>query len=407
MMKRFALMVLLTLVIGACNPSPNPAVTPSKAVDNPAPATKAPSPTPIPPTATATPLPSPTPLPTATPTPQAYGPDNFPANVDPLTGMGVSDPKLLNRHPLSVKIQTFPRGQRPPWGVSLADLVFDYYQNNGMTRLNAIFYGKDADQVGPIRSARLLDGNLTEMYKSIFAFGGADQRILNRLFNSTYADRLIVEGSHDCPPMCRTDPNGYNYLVTKTADLTTYAASKGIKTERQDLNGMSFDPETPTGGKPGGQLYTRYSISAYVRWDYDPATGRYLRFADTQEDNTGGSGEGYAPFMDRLTNEQVAADNVVVLFAPHNYAYKSGNSEIVDILLSGSGKAYAFRDGQVYEVTWNRPTPDSVLYLTNPDDTPFPFKPGTTWFQVVGQNSNVENNDTVATGSFRFTSSIP
>lgn len=407
MKKRFALMVLLTLVIGACSPSPNPAVTPSLAADNPAPATNAPSPTPVPPTATATSLPSPTPLPSATPTPQAYGPDNFPANVDPLTGMVVSDPELLNRHPLSVKIQTFPRGQRPPWGVSLADLVFDYYQNNGMTRLNAIFLGNDAGQVGPIRSARLLDGSLTQMYKSIFAFGGADQRILNLLFNSEYSDRLIVEGSHDCPPMCRTDPNGYNYLVTKTADLTTYAESKGIKPERQELNGMSFDPETPTGGKPGGQLYTRYSISAYVRYDYDPASGRYLRFADTQEDNTGGNGEGYAPFMDRLTNEQVAADNVVVVFATHDFAYKSGNSEIVDIKLSGSGKAYAFRDGQMYEVTWNRPTPDSVLYLANPDGTPFPFKPGNTWFQVVGQNSQVENNDTVATGSYRFTSSIP
>lgn len=406
MMKRFALMVLLTLVIGACSPSPAPAVTTSKAADNPAPATNAPSPTPIPPTATAVP-PTNTPLPSATPTPQAFGPDNFPANVNPLTGEVVSDPTLLNRHPLSVKIQTFPRGQRPPWGVSLADLVFDYYQNNGMTRLNAIFYGNDVKQVGPVRSARLLDGNLTQMYKSIFAFGGADQRILNRLFNSAYSDRLIVEGSHDCPPMCRTDPNGYNFLVTNTADLTTYAETIGVKKERQALNGMSFDPETPTGGKPGGQLYTRYSISAYVRWDYDPATGRYLRFGDTQEDTTGGSGEGYAPFMDRLTNEQVVADNVVVLFATHDYAYKSGNSEIVDILLSGSGKAYAFRDGQVYEVTWNRPTPDSVLYLTNPDGTPFPFKPGNTWFQVVGQTSKAENNSAVSTGSLRFTSAIP
>ena len=406
MMKRFALMVLLTLVIGACSPSPTPIATPSKAADNPASATKAPSPTPIPPTATAVP-PTNTPLPSATPTLQAYGPDNFPTDVNPLTGKVISDPELLNRHPLSVKIQTFPRGQRPPWGVSLADLVFDYYQNNGLTRLNAIFYGNDADQVGPIRSARLLDGSLTQMYKSIFAFGGADQRILNRLFNSNYSDRLVVEGSQDCPPMCRTDPNGYNFLVTNTANLTTYAASKGVKTERQDLNGMSFDPIVPSDGQPGGQLYTRYSISAYVRWDYDPATGRYLRFEDTQEDNTGGSGEGYAPFIDRLNNEQVAADNVVVLKARHDYFWKNGSSEIVDIALTGSGEAYAFRNGQYYKVTWNRPTADSVLYLTNPDGTPFPFKPGTTWFQVIGQDSKVASDNAIATGSLRFTSTIP
>ncbi len=407
MTKRFALMILLTLLIGACSPGSASVATPTQAAKLPATATQAPSPSPVPPTATMIPATN-TPMPSATPAPQAYGPDNFPANVDPLTGKVVSDPELLNRNPVSVKVQTFPRGQRPPWGVSLADLVFDYYQNNGMTRLNAIFYGNNADQVGPIRSARLLDGTLTRMYKSIFAFGGADQRILNRLFNAEYANQLVVEGTHDCPPMCRTDPNGYNFLVTNTAELTKYAGeTKGIQPVRQDLNGMSFDPEVPAGGEPGGQLYTRYSISAYVRWDYDPATGRYLRFADTQEDNTGGNGEGYAPFMDRLTNQQVAADNVVVLFAVHEFAYKSGNSEIVDILLNGSGEAYAFRDGQVYKVTWNHPDPNSVLYLTNSDGTRFPLKPGNTWFQVVGQSSKMDNNSAIESGSLRFTSAIP
>ena len=50
-------------------------------------------------------------------------------------------------------------------------------------------------------------------------------------------------------------------------------------------------------------------------------------------------------------------------------------------VVSGSGPAYAFRDGMVYEVRWNIPAPDSVLYLTNPDGTPFPYKPGNTPFR--------------------------
>ena len=47
-----------------------------------------------------TPSPTPTPLyPVA-----GYGPSNFPANVDPLTGLTVSDPALLQRRPMLIKV---------------------------------------------------------------------------------------------------------------------------------------------------------------------------------------------------------------------------------------------------------------------------------------------------------------
>jgi hypothetical protein len=241
------------------------------------------------------------------------------------------------------------------------------------------------------------------MYKDIFAFGGADQRILTRLYNSDYSDRLIVENSHNCPPMCRIDPNGFNFLVTNTEELSKYAVAQGVKDERENLNGMRFDPNKANGGQTGVQAFIHYSISAYNRWDYDQASGRYLRFVDTQEITTGGE-EAYAPFMDRLANQQVAADNVVILYAPHQFAYKKGNSEIVDIQLNGSGQAYAFRDGQIYQVKWNRPSPDSVLYLTFSDGSLYPYKPGTTWYQVIGQTSKMEPQ---GKGAFRFTFGFP
>jgi hypothetical protein len=294
----------------------------------------------------------------------------------------------------------FPRGQRPPWGISLADIVYDYYQNNGLTRLHAIFYGNDASKVGPVRSARFLDDSLVRMYKSIFAFGGADQRILNRLLNSEYYDRLVLEGSSN-PSLYREDPNGANLLLTSTQEMSKYITGKGVANGRQNLDGMSFQYQPPSGGTAGTQVSARYSISAYVRWDYDQASGRYLRFQDTQEDNSG-QGEAYAPLMDRLTETQIAADNVVVLLVSHNMV-RTGANEIVDILLSGSGDAYLFRDGQAFTVKWNRPALDSALFLTNPDGTPIAFKQGTTWFQVMGQYSQKSVEGSV----WRFVLGLP
>jgi hypothetical protein len=236
--------------------------------------------------------------------------------------------------------------------------------------------------VGPIRSGRFIDAHLVRGYKAVFAFGSAYVAEMDRYLNSEYADRLVIEGSDT--PLYRYDPNGYNYLVVNTADLSAYASSSGISNGRQNLDGMSFKLEFPTAGQPGAQVFVRYSGSIYNRWDFDPATGKYLRFSDTADDYDD-INEQYAQLTDRLTNQPVAFDNVVVLYVAHEL-YSPG---IYDILFSGSGDGYAFRDGQAYQVKWHRNDTD-VVSLTNLDGTPFPFKPGTTWFEVMGVSSTAQ-----------------
>jgi len=187
-------------------------------------------------------------------------------------------------------------------------------------------------------------------------------------------------------------------LLAGTKQVSAFETKKGSDNTKQNLSGMLFAAVLPQGGKSANQVFTRYSYALYSRWDYDPSSGRYLRFQDSQNDENG-AGEKYEPFVDRTTNKQIAADNVVVLVVPDEYAQRPPN-EIVDILLSGEGQAYAFRDGQVYDVRWNRPTVDSVLYLTFPDGTRYPFKPGKTWIQIVNKESTVKTADD---GSWHFT----
>ncbi|MEN6393468.1 MAG: DUF3048 domain-containing protein, partial [Anaerolineaceae bacterium] len=279
MKKQIAVTLCMVFLLVGCGTGLQSAST--QIVDLP---TGIPTNTPVPPTDTPTSVP-----PTITPTvpPQDYGPVNFPAEVNPLTGLIVTDPTRLDRRPLAVKIQIFPRSDRPPMNLSLADIVYDYYQNNGMTRFHAIFYGNDAQQVGPIRSARLLDISLIRMYKSIFAFAGADKRVLNKLYGTEFYDRLVVEGSANCPPMCRLDQNAENFLVADTLEMGKFIVGKGVDNSRQNLDGMTFKTEAPANGQPAVKIFNRYSISAYSRWDYDSASGRYLRFQDTQEDYGG------------------------------------------------------------------------------------------------------------------------
>lgn len=338
-------------------------------------------------TATFTSVPSPTltPEPLASPTPFEVGPGGFPAGVNPLTGLKVANASLLERRPLAIKVANLPRAYRPQWGLSRADLVFEYYTEEGTTRFTAIFHGQDAEMVGPIRSARLLDMHIVRGYKAVFAFGGASDYLLRRLYHSELSNRMIVEGPY--APLFRYDPNGANHLMADTAKLSAFATEKGIGNGRQNLDGMFFRLEPPAGGQPAANLFARFSASVYNRWDYDAASGKYLRFSDTDNDFTNGQNEKYAQLTDRLTGQPIAFDNVIVLLVMHE-AY-SAQPEIWDILLYGSGTAYAFRDGLAYKVRWQRNAPDAVLSLIYEDGSPFPFKPGTTWFEIMGAATSV------------------
>jgi hypothetical protein len=340
--------------------------------------------TPIPPTPSLTPSPAPQTL------LEAYGPSNFPKNVDPLTGLIVKDPAILNRRPLLVKVSNLPRNVRPQWGLSLADHVYEYYTEEGATRFAAVFYGQDATMVGPIRSARLFDNHLMTMYKANFAFASADYRVRDLLFKQDYANRLVIESS--CPPMCRYQPNSANLLVTNTVDLTNYINGRKVEggNGRQNLDGLVFNSQAPSSGAPAKRVTVRYSAAIYNRWDYDPATGKYLRFSD-QKDDFDAKNETYAPLIDRITNQQVSADNVLVLYTNHKYFSKK--PEVIDITLSGPGKAFLFRDGQAFQLSWqSTKTLDVLFNLVSPNGQTFPLKPGNTFIEVVGASTKLEKN---------------
>lgn len=379
-------LLLLAMALSACAaPAPAAATTaPTAAV----PPVFTHTPTPQP---SATPKPSETttPYPTLTPSypPEGYGPAGFPAGINPLTGLE-ADETLLDRRPLLIKVENLPRNHRPQFGLNRADLVWEYYTEEGSTRFAALFYGQDSPQVAPIRSARWFDMNLVRMYKSVLVYGGAYQRLWDALVNSDFGTRLVVEGFGSCPALCRYDPNGDNLLSANTAEMRAYLQQRNIDNSRQNLEGMFFQAQTPEGGLPAGQVFARYSGAIYNRWDYDEESGRYLRFAETQDD-LNGTNEVYAPLTDRIDGAQIAASNVVVILAQYFRPDPNASTEVVDVALSGSGQAYLFRDGQGFAVRWQRETAASVLSLVDSEGRPVAFKPGNTWFEVMGESSGV------------------
>jgi hypothetical protein len=405
-MKKWILLGLALLVlVGCAQPTPAPTVTP------------APTST-LAPTSTATPLPpTPTLVPTRTLTPTATippyppegrGPVNFAAGVDPLTGIEVDNPALLQRRPVVIKVENLPREHRPQFGLSLADVVYEYYTEQGTTRFAAVYYGQDAETVGPIRSGRFFDTNIIQMYKAIFAFGSAYTAVWNRFVNSDFANRMVLENSNSCPALCRYEQDK-SLLVANTGAMNAYLQKAGINNAPQNLDGMFFKYEPPAGGQGAAHIFLRYSGAIYNRWDWDAANGRYLRFSETQDD-VNRNNEQYAQLTDRLTGRPVAADNLVTICVPHQYYFRSDEIDVVDILPSpdsgsvvscdgksypgGSGPAYLARDGQMYPLTWKREKSTDLITLFGADGNPFAMKPGQTWFEVIGASSQVKQDGT-------------
>jgi hypothetical protein len=301
---------------------------------------------------------------------------------NPLTGVPLEDAARLDQRPILVKVSNFPRNNRPQWGLSLADIVFEHYAEGGLTRFSALFFGQEAETIGPIRSARFVDLELVQMYGAIFAYGSADFRVREAIAESNFAERAVTEYPARCPPMCRFDPSNLNHLITSTAGLREYLQDQGVADQPVDLAGMKFDRVPPSGGEPGTELEIHYSAGNFHSWRYEAEAGVYRRWQET------GSDEAEVElFSDRLTGAPVGPSNVILVVVPHSYI--TPNPEFVRIELWGSGRAIAFRDGRAFEIRWVRPAGGGVLRFEMQDGSSFPLKPGSTWIELVNTSSEI------------------
>ena len=303
--------------------------------------------------------------------------------LNPLTGLPVQDASLLDKRPVIVKVQNVPRESRPQWGLSQADHVYEYYIEYGDTRFAAVYYGIRPEQIGPVRSARHFDMQLIDMYQAVLLYGGAYEDLEQEMLSSEFGNRLIREGQNTSQVFYRYEPAGTNYLMANITRLDEVYDFYEIEDARPEFPEIAFSENPVSKGLPADVVRIRFSGSMYNRWDYDPLSQRYYRSSEV----VSGMDEEYAPLYDRGSGEQIAADNLVVIFTRYNRV--PDFNEVFDVPLEGSGTAYAMRDGQIFELVWIRDESGGMVTFSNKDGTPYSFKPGNTWFSILGLQSEV------------------
>lgn len=326
-------------------------------------------------------------------------PDFNPLAINnPLTGLPVSDPSLLERRPMAIKIANAPDYIRPQSGLTLADVVYEYYIEWGETRFIAVMYGNDSPMVGPVRSGRYFDEHIARMYNAFLAFKGADPRELSYLENSTLSEFLVMVYSYDnnCPPVVigpqRRD--SYNNAFFNTTKWAACAAKKGLDNSKQILRGGFFSEQIPENTLTATRIFNFYSSYSYSYWDYDAATHKYFRYQEAN-DIVANKAEAYAPLFDLQTGLPVNTDNVVVLFVPYIFTNKfDAKDEVYHIDLIDFGNAYVFRDGVATLAHWIRTDVNQPLLLTTLAGSPIYLRPGRTFYEVMGTNSTYTQDGT-------------
>jgi hypothetical protein len=351
-------------------------------------------------------LPSVVPLPEM-PTEQVIVPESLPENVsipaftlptdlNPLTGLPPSDLSLMERRPLAIKVANYPRYIRPQSGLTLADNIFEYYIEAGLTRFIAIFYGNNSEWVGPVRSGRYFDEHIQRMYHAYLVFKFADPRVESHLETTTdVAPFLVVPSTGSCPPFRLMESRKievYNNSYFNTMLWQDCVDKKGLENKRQRIRNGFFSEGILAPGLPGIQMYTYYSVDSYNYWIYDPETRQYFRFqevADIRNDKP----DSYQPLIDAVTSAQVHASNIVFLLAHHTFSNTfDEEDEVYQIDLTDSGEAYVFRDGIGIMARWSRSNRDQPLLLTSLSGTPIYLRPGVTFYEVLGAASYVDQD---------------
>jgi len=315
------------------------------------------------------------------PATESGGPGD-PEVINPLTGEPVSDPASLTRRPLLVAVANFPPSARDVQsGLSLASQVWETYIGQGMTRYLVLFYGDyqqeleeilesrlgeggDGFVIGPVRSGRVVFEDIKAMFpRALLITAGASEEVKQQLSNrvSVYSD----------------DPETTNAAGVAPQDL---AALTGVEVDPADYAGLAFDPQPPPGGRPApfvSVLYNRYN---QIGWTYETERGEYLRSQDQADDTPT-----LVPTLDRLTGEQLGADNVLVLFAKHRFVNSERTIVEMELVYVRDRKGLLFRDGQVYPILWS--TPGGRLELSDVEGSPVALRPGLSWFEVVSYES--------------------
>lgn len=291
---------------------------------------------------------------------------------NPLTGL-MAEKANLEQRPLAVMVENSPPA-RPQSGLDKADIIYEVLAEGGITRFMAIFYGGDAEKVGPVRSARPYFLARALEYEALYVHSGGSPEALAQIKELRVAD--LDQFGNNYPFWRSRDRKAPHNLYGDTRKMRSVAQKKrpGWKGDVPTFSFLEKGQENPD-GLPANSLTINYANRAsQVRYEYNSGDKKYYRY------------NGGKAHKDAITGNQLAAANIIIQFAGTQVIDREGRRKVSMV---GRGKGFLYTGGRRYQIEWAKDSLRSATRYKLAGGKEMLLNPGQTWIQVVPKGTEI------------------
>lgn len=298
-----------------------------------------------------------------------------------LTGKWI-DEELATVRPVAVMTEN-TKMALPQYGLAKADVIYECPVEGGISRLMAIYqdYG-GMDKIGNVRSCRLYYVYFAKEFDALYFHAGQSKYALDVL-NSTFIDNVNgitgKGGAFYYQDKSRKMPhNTYTSSERIAAAITGYGYAAKLGESAQAH--YQFADEGAPNLLPQGEdaaVVSLYYPNPKPWFVYNREDGRYYRY------------QFGAAHVDAWTNEQLAADNILIQNCKSSLKNSKNGTLDIDHRSGGTGKFIT--RGKAIDITWSRASDSDKTRYFDSSGAEIVLNPGVTWVEIT-EDSRASKN---------------
>lgn len=269
---------------------------------------------------------------------------------------------------------------RPQAGLSAAHIVYEGIVEGGITRFLAIFAADFPEKIGPVRSARPTFLEFVSEYDALYSHAGGSPEAIQSIDGLGIKD-LTALGSDGRFYYRDTAKSAPHNLFTSNELLGFALRDKALSEVVSEYASWAFKDESPI---------TDVSEEKYIEVDFGSGPQYQVRYVYNAETNSYDRYNAGELQKDANNDEVISPKNVIVQIVPP--AIPAGDEGRVNFSVTGEGKAYIARDGEVVIGTWQKTDRlDRTQFFTEEGET-IELNRGNTWISILPETGTINHN---------------
>jgi len=304
----------------------------------------------------------------------------------PLTGLtveeGTAGSETFSAPSVACKIDNV-EAARPQFNLNKTDIVFVEMVEFGLTRLVAVWQSQPVDQVGPVRSVRPMDADITAPLDGIFCFSGGQLPFVNAVKKTgQYMASETSEQEDGKGSFSRLSSRQAPHNVMVDVALLQSQHVGHLMPPQPMLSMVVFDSATKT-YEPASTESGEDTLSFTVKYpqatsSWKPEGAYWIRTQDGEQ------------HIDEATGEILRATNVVVLRTKTDNSFKDPKyGPIPRTVMIDSGMAWVFSNGKRVKGTWTKASQTAPIQLFDAAGAPIKLAVGNTWIELMAEPSKI------------------